>query len=65
MSNLLATIGDFVSVLILGSAILLFAGEVRLAMMKQVLMGTPKLKTFSERMTGEEFDLSKERVYGK
>jgi hypothetical protein len=65
MSNLLSTIYDFIGVLFLGGTILLFGSEIRLAMMKEASKGSTKLSTFSERMTGEKFDLSDKRVYGK
>lgn len=65
MSNLLSAIYDFIGVLFLGGTILFFGSEIKLAMMKEASKGTNKLSTFSERLTGEKFDLSDKRTYGK
>jgi len=37
-----------------GFAIALIAGEVRLATLKKLSKGSPRLSTFTERMTGEK-----------
>jgi len=42
------------SVTFIGGGILLLAGEVRLATLKKLRQGSPKLSTFTERMTGEK-----------
>lgn len=65
MSNLLSAIYDFISVLFLGGAILLFASEVKLAMTKKAIQGSSDLGIYTERMTGSKLDLSDKRVYGK
>jgi hypothetical protein len=36
-----------------GFGILLVAGEIRLAALKKISQGSPKLLSFTERMTGE------------
>ena len=65
MSNLLSAIYDFISVLFLGGVTLLFASEVKLAMVKEAAKGSTQLSTFSGRLTGQKLDLNYKRVYGK
>ncbi|MFT6631532.1 MAG: hypothetical protein ACJAS4_001481 [Bacteriovoracaceae bacterium] len=65
MSNFLSEIYDLIAVSLLGGAIFLFAGEVKLEALKRASQGTAKLSSFTERMTGQTLDLSDERVYGK
>ena len=65
MSNFLSAIYDLITVSLLGGAIFLFTGEVKLEALKRASQGTTKLSSFTERMTGQTLDLSDERVYGE
>jgi len=42
------------SVTVVGGGILLLAGEVKLAMVKKLQKGSPRLSTFTEQLTGEK-----------
>jgi len=65
MSNLLSAIYDLITVSLLGSAIFLFSGEIKLEALNRASQGTTNLSRFTESMTGQRLDLSDERVYGK
>jgi hypothetical protein len=56
MSSLFSAISGFLSkvttLLLLGSFITLFAGEVRLAALKKASQGSSKLSNFTQKMTG-------------
>jgi len=56
MENLFSTISDLVTTTLkyvfIGGAILLLAGEVKLATMKKISQGSFRLSGFTERMTG-------------
>ena len=45
-------IGKLVSVILVGSAFLLVAGEIKLAALRKAKLGSTRLTTFTERMTG-------------
>ena len=64
MGNLLSAIYDFLSVALVGGAILLFAGEIKLEATKKAAKGSTKLTSFTNSMTGTALDLSDKRVYG-
>ena len=64
MGNLLSAINDFLSVALVGGAILLFAGEIKLEATKKAAKGSTKLTSFTNSMTGTALDLSDKRVYG-
>jgi len=55
MNQLISSISSFIqSVLVtvlIGSGVLLFAGEIRLAALKKASQGSSKLSVFTERMT--------------
>jgi hypothetical protein len=57
MNRIIDAIIDLFSTLVklslTGFAIALIAGEVRLAALKKLSKGSPRLLSFSERMTGE------------
>jgi hypothetical protein len=44
--------GKVISLSLVGGAILLVAGEIRLAALKKAYQGSSKLSPFTERMTG-------------
>jgi hypothetical protein len=56
MSQLIRAISDLagkvISLSLVGGAILLVAGEIRLAALKKASQGSSKLSPFTERMTG-------------
>ena len=56
MGQLLKAISDLagkvISLSLVGGAILLIAGEIRLAALKKASQGSSKLSPFTERMTG-------------
>lgn len=56
MSQLIRAISDLagkvISLSLVGGAILLLAGEIRLAALKKASQGSSKLSPFTERMTG-------------
>ncbi len=56
MGQLLRAISDLagkvISLSLVGGAILLIAGEIRLAALKKASQGSSKLSPFTERMTG-------------
>jgi hypothetical protein len=56
MGQLLRAISDLagkvISLSLVGGAILLVAGEIRLAALKKASQGSSKLSPFTERMTG-------------
>jgi hypothetical protein len=56
MSQLIRAISDLagkvISLSLVGGAILLIAGEIRLAALKKASQGSSKLSPFTERMTG-------------
>ena len=56
MSQLIRAISDLagkvISLCLVGGAILLVAGEIRLAALKKASQGSSKLSPFTERMTG-------------
>jgi hypothetical protein len=64
MNNIISAITDFLTVAFLGTAIFLFAGEIKLEALKGASNGSTKLGHFTEKMTGSKLDLSDERVYG-
>ena len=61
MENLVESItgfiGKLVSVILVGGAVLLVAGEIRLATLRKAKLGSTKLSTFTERMTGTKLPL--------
>jgi hypothetical protein len=61
MKQLISTIFSFIQTVIavglMGSALCLLAGEVRLAALKKASQGSSKLTKFKERMTGMKLDL--------
>ncbi len=50
-------IGKLVSVILVGSAFLLVAGEIKLAALRKAKLGSTRLTTFTERMTVQKFTL--------
>ena len=56
MNQLISSISSFfqtvLATALIGSGVLLFAGEVRLAALKKASRGSSKLSGFTERMTG-------------
>ena len=65
MGNLLSSILDFLSVLFIAGFILLFSGEIRLALVKQASKGSTNMQQYTSKLTGSSLDLSDKRVYGK
>lgn len=65
MSSIISAIQDFVTVIILGGGILLFASEIKLEALKQTSKGSTNPSNFTAKMTGETLNLSHKRVYGK
>lgn len=63
MSNIISAIQDLLTVVVLGSGILLFASEIKLEALKKASKGSTKLSSFTERMTGQGLDLGYKRVY--
>jgi hypothetical protein len=61
MKQLISTIFSFlqtaIAVGLIGSALCLFAGEVRLAALKKASQGSSKLTKFTERMTEMKLNL--------
>lgn len=55
MNHIISAISDFIQRIlglgIIGFGILLFAAEVKLAVIKKAPHGSPKLSTFTQRMT--------------
>ena len=43
-----------ISAVVIGGGILLLAGEIKLATLKKLQKGSPRLSTFTERLTGEK-----------
>lgn len=56
MNSIISSISAFIqktlAIAVLGSGILLFAGEIRLAALKKASQGSSKLSSFTVRMTG-------------
>lgn len=52
ISEMMNFIGTAITATLIGSGVLLFAGEVRLAALKKASQGSSKLSSFTERMTG-------------
>ncbi len=52
ISEMMNFIGTAITAALIGSGVLLLAGEVRLAALKKASQGSSKLTVFSERMTG-------------
>ncbi len=52
ISAIMGFIGTAITATLMGSGVLLLAGEVRLAALKKASHGSSKLSTFTERMTG-------------
>jgi hypothetical protein len=61
MENLVESItgfiGKLVSVILVGGSVLLVTGEIRLATLRKAKLGSTKLSTFTERMTGTKLPL--------
>ncbi len=65
MSRILSSIYDLITILIVGSVILFFAAEIKLAAAKKAREGSTKLSPLTQKMTGTSLNLSYERIYGK
>lgn len=52
ISEMMGFIGTTITAPLIGSGVLLLAGEVRLAALKKASQGAIRLSTFTKRMTG-------------
>jgi hypothetical protein len=57
MESVTDFIGDLISAALVGGAILLMAGEIRLAALRKAHQGSVRLSSFTERMTGTKLHL--------
>ncbi len=64
MNRILSSIYDLITIAIVGSGILVFAPEIKLAAAKKARQGSTKLTGFTQSLTGTTLNLSHERVYG-
>lgn len=57
VESIIGFIGKLISVILVGAAVLLMAGEIKLAALRQAKLGSTRLSTFTERMTGTRLHL--------
>jgi hypothetical protein len=57
MDSVTGFIGNLISAALVGGAILLMAGELRLAALRKAHQGSVRLSSFTERMTGMKLRL--------
>lgn len=55
ISAIMGFIGTAITAILIGSGVLLLAGEIRLAALKKASKGSSKLSGFTERMTKVNF----------
>ena len=57
MDSVTGFIGNLISAALVGGAMLLIAGEIRLAALRKAREGSVRLSSFTERMTGTKLNL--------
>jgi hypothetical protein len=57
VESIIGFIGKLVSVILVGGAVLLMAGEMKLAALRKAKLGSARLSTFTEKMTGTRLQL--------